>query len=52
MLRASTLTTTRGRLILLVALAAAVILLPVAWYLGSPLCIHQVVSERFPAGVQ
>ncbi len=52
MLRASTLTTSRGRLILLAALAAAVVVLAVAWYLGSPLFINQVVGESFPAGVQ
>lgn len=39
----------RTRLLLLLALAALIIL-PVAWYLGSPLFINQVVSESQPAG--
>ena len=41
-------TTARRRLALFAALVAAVILLPVAWYLGSPLFINQTVDEAFP----
>ncbi len=37
------------RLAILAVLAA--IVLPVAWYLGSPLFINQVVNEPFPAAV-
>ncbi|MPZ15066.1 MAG: hypothetical protein GEU73_11690 [Chloroflexi bacterium] len=41
----------RGRLILLAAIVAAAVVLPIAWYLGSPLFINQTVDESFPMSV-
>ncbi len=48
MLRTLTLTTLRLRLGALFILALVV--LPVAWYLGSPLFMNQTVNESLPAG--
>lgn len=48
--QSSTALTPRRRLAWLAALAITAIILPAVWYLGSPLFINQMVSERLPAG--
>jgi len=47
MLRLSSVPTGRSRRWLLILVAAAIVL-PVAWYLGSPLFLSQRVNEAFP----
>jgi len=47
MLRSSPLPAGRSRRWLLILIAAAIVL-PVAWYLGSPLFLSQRVNETFP----